>query len=141
MAYYGFTQKIFASEPIKIFNHGDMKRDFTYVDDIVDSMERILNQQPPADEHGVRHKVYNVGNSNPESLMYFIKSLEKALSQTTGREIIAKKEFMPMQQGDVYATFADIEPLEKAFGFKPSTSIENGLKEFADWYCTYYDVK
>ncbi|WP_462405912.1 GDP-mannose 4,6-dehydratase [Gracilibacillus sp. Marseille-QA3620] len=141
MAYYGFTQKIFAGEPIKIFNHGDMKRDFTYVDDIVGSMERMLNQPPPADEHGVPHKVYNIGNSSPEPLMYFIETLEKALSKAAGSEIVAKKEFLPMQPGDVYATFADTEPLEKAFGFKPSTSIGDGLQRFADWYCEYYDVK
>lgn len=141
MAYFSFTQKIFAGEPIKIFNHGDMKRDFTYIDDIVGSMERMLNQPPSADEHGVPHKVYNIGNSNPEQLMYFIETLEKALSKASGREIVAKKEFLPMQPGDVYATFADTEPLEKAFGFKPSTSIEDGLQKFADWYCEYYDVK
>lgn len=141
MAYFGFTQKIFAGKAIKIFNNGDMKRDFTYIDDIVGSMERMLNQPPPADEHGVPHKVYNIGNSNPEQLMYFIETLEKALSKATGREIVAKKEFLPMQPGDVYATFADTKPLEKAFGFKPSTSIEDGLQKFADWYCDYYDVK
>ena len=73
--------------------------------------------------------------------MYFIETLEKTLSKATGREIVAKKEFLPMQPGDVYATFADTEPLEKAFGFKPSTSIEDGLQKFADWYCEYYDVK
>lgn len=78
---------------------------------------------------------------NPEQLMYFIGTLEKELSKATGREIVAKKEFLPMQPGDVYATFADTEPLEKVFGFKPSTSIEDGLQKFADWYCDYYDVK
>ncbi|WP_104848613.1 Rossmann-fold NAD(P)-binding domain-containing protein [Pradoshia eiseniae] len=83
----------------------------------------------------------NTESSTPEQLMYFIETLEKALSKTTGREIVAKKEFLPMQPGDVYATFADTEPLEKAFGFKPSTSIEDGLQRFADWYCEYYDVK
>jgi len=139
MAYFSFSQKMMVGEPIKVFNHGDMYRDFTYIDDIVTGVERILCN-PPA-EDGVRHKVYNIGNKNPEQLMYFIDSLEKSLSKATGKSLVAEKEYLPMQMGDVPRTYADTSELERDFDFKPSTSIEDGLLRFAEWYVEYYKVK
>ena len=132
MAYFSFACKILKGEPIKIFNNGDMYRDFTYVDDIVTGIVNMLLSPPGEDEAGARHKVYNIGNNKPEKLMYFIETLEKAL----GKE--AKKEFLPMQPGDVYQTYADVSELMRDFDFKPSTSIEEGLKKFAEWYFAYY---
>ena len=135
MAYFSFTQKILRGDKIKIFNNGDMYRDFTYVDDIVQGIMNMLLNPPAADENGDRAKVYNIGNNNPEKLMYFIETLEKAIGKT------AEKEFLPMQPGDVYQTYADVSELEKDFDFKPSTSIEEGLGKFAKWYFEYYGVK
>lgn len=132
MAYFSFTKKIMRGEPIKIFNNGDMYRDFTYVDDIVTGITHMLCSPPAEDETGTRHKVYNIGNNCPEKLMYFIETLEKAL----GKE--AKKEFLPMQPGDVYQTYADVSELMKDFDFKPSTGIEEGLSRFTEWYRDYY---
>lgn len=135
MAYFSFTQKILRGDKIKIFNNGDMYRDFTYVDDIVQGIMNMLLNPPAPDENGDRAKVYNIGNNNPEKLMYFIETLEKAVGKT------AEKEFLPMQPGDVYQTYADVSELEKDFDFKPSTSIEDGLGKFAKWYFEYYGVK
>ena len=135
MAYFGFTNKIMKGEPIKIFNNGDMYRDFTYVDDIVKGIENMLCNPPKPDENGDRAKVYNIGNNSPEKLMYFIETLEKAIGR------VAKKEFYPMQAGDVYQTYADVTALVNDFDFKPSTSIEEGLSKFAAWYKEYYNVK
>lgn len=132
MAYFSFTQKIMKGETIKVFNHGDMYRDFTYVDDIVAGMINILSNPPKKNENGVRYKIYNIGNNKPEKLMYFIETLEKCL----GKE--AKKEFYPMQPGDVYQTYADVTDLIEDFDFKPSTPIEEGLQKFAEWYREYY---
>lgn len=141
MAYFDFTQKYFAGQPIRIFNNGDFKhdlyRDFTYVDDIVEGIERLLSN-PPVEE--VPNKVFNIGNNNPEKLMAFIETLEKALSKTTGREVVFDKVFEPMKLGDVPATYASIELLQETVGFKPSTSIEEGLQKFADWYVEYYGI-
>jgi len=136
MAYFSFSQKIMDGEPIKVFNNGDMYRDFTYIDDIVTGVERILCNPP--DEDGVRHKVYNIGNNKPEQLMYFIETLEKALSKATGKSIAAEKVYLPMQMGDVPRTYASTSKLEQAIGFKPSTSIEDGLLRFAEWFKEYY---
>lgn len=135
MAYFSFTDKIVRSETIKIFNGGDMYRDFTYVDDIVRGIENMLERPPAEDENGDRHKVYNIGNNRPEKLMYFIETLEKLI----GKE--AKKEFLPMQAGDVYQTYADVEDLIRDFAFKPETGIEEGLGKFVEWYKAYYGVK
>lgn len=132
MAYFGFTNKIMKGETIKIFNNGDMYRDFTYVDDIVQGIMNMLLNPPAPDKNGDRAKVYNIGNNNPEKLMYFIETLEKAIGKT------ANKEYLPMQPGDVYQTYADISQLQKDFDFKPSTSIEDGLNSFAKWYFEYY---
>lgn len=133
MAYFSFTQKIMAGEPIKVFNNGDMYRDFTYVDDIVTGIVNMLDNPPKEDENGARYKIYNIGNNQPEKLMYFIETLEKCL----GKE--AKKEFYPMQPGDVYQTYADVTDLINDFDFKPGTSIEEGLSKFVEWYRMYYN--
>lgn len=142
MAYFRFTQKYFAREPIKIFNNGDFQhdlyRDFTYVDDIVEGIERLIDN-PPVET--VPHKVFNIGSNSPEKLMVFIGTLEKVLSKTTGREVIFNKIFEPMKPGDVPATYASTDLLQEAVGFKPSTTIEAGLQKFADWYIEYYGVK
>ena len=129
MAYFSFTNKIYADEPIKIFNNGDMLRDFTYIDDIVHGIELLINKAPKGEDP---YKIYNIGNNKPIKLLYFIETLEKCIGKT------AKKEYLPMQPGDVYQTFADISDIENDFGFKPETSIEEGLKNFADWYKHYY---
>ena len=134
MAYFSFTNKIMNGEKIKIFNNGDMYRDFTYIDDIVKGIENMLCNPPEADENGDRATVYNIGNNSPEKLMYFIETLEKALGKK------AEKEFLPMQQGDVYQTYADVTPLVEKFGFRPSTSIEDGLAKFVEWYKSYYNL-
>ena len=132
MAYFKFAKKIMSGEPIQIYNNGDMMRDFTYVDDIVTGIVNILDKAPDADELGAHYKVYNIGNNQPEKLMDYISTLEKCL----GRE--AKKEFLPMQPGDVYQTYADVSDLIRDFDFKPSTSIEEGLSKFAEWFLPYY---
>lgn len=131
MAYFSFTNKILAGETIKIFNNGDLYRDFTYIDDIIQGMMRILPKPPVENEDGVRYKVYNIGNNKPENLLHFVEILEKCL----GRK--ADKEFLPMQQGDVYQTFADVSDLERDFGFKPDTGLEDGLTRFVEWYNQY----
>ncbi|MFA9559302.1 GDP-mannose 4,6-dehydratase [Evansella sp. AB-rgal1] len=142
MAYFGFTDKYFAGEPIKIFNNGDFEndlyRDFTYIDDIVVGIERLIGKPPT---ESVPHKVFNIGNNNPEKLMTFITTLEKCLSNATGREVVFDKVFEPIKPGDVPATYASTDLLQKAVDFKPETSIEKGLQEFANWYVDYYKVK
>lgn len=135
MAYFSFARKIMKGEPIHIFNHGDMYRDFTYIDDIVTGVENIIPHPPEANEDGVRFKVYNIGNNQPEKLMYFIETLEKCLGRT------AKKEFYPMQPGDVYQTYADVSDLTKDFGFRPDTSLEDGLERFVKWFKDYYSYE
>jgi UDP-glucuronate 4-epimerase len=142
MAYFGFTDKYFAGESIKIFNNGDFEndlyRDFTYIDDIVEGIQRLLSNPPKGD---VEHKVFNIGNNNPEKLMVFIETLEKVLGKALGREVAFEKVFEPIKPGDVPATYASTELLQKAVEFKPETSIEKGLQEFANWYVKYYKVK
>lgn len=132
MACYKFAKKIMNDEPIQIYNNGDMYRDFTYVDDIVTGIENILCNPPQADRQNAYYKVYNIGNNKPEKLMDFVTTLEKYL----GRE--AKKEFLPMQPGDVYQTYADVSELTKDFGFKPDTPMEEGMKRFVAWFKEYY---
>lgn len=135
MAYFSFTNRIVKGEPIKIFNNGDMWRDFTYIDDVVAGILNILPNPPVPNEHGDRYKVYNIGNNKPEQIMDYFAALEKALGMT------AKKEFLPMQPGDVYQTYADVDDLMRDFDFKPSTPIEVGLQKFVDWYRGYYGSK
>lgn len=132
MAYFKFTNLIMQGKPIKIYNHGDMLRDFTYVDDIIQGIENMLCNPPRANEYGDRYKIYNIGNNKPEKLMYFIETLERAIGRT------AVKEYLPMQAGDVYQTYADVSDLERDFDFKPATTIETGLARFAKWYGEYY---
>ncbi len=132
MAYFKFAKKIMAGEPIQVYNKGDMLRDFTYIDDIIKGMEAILCNPPVRDEEGASYKIYNIGNNRPERLMDFIAVLEKCL----GRK--AEKEYLPMQPGDVYETYADVQDLTDDFGFQPSTTIEEGLLKFSQWFLNYY---
>lgn len=134
MAYFKFADRITRGEPIQIYNHGDMRRDFTYIDDIITGVEHILCNPPKPDDTGARYKVYNIGNNQPERLMDFIRTLETAL----GAE--AKKEYLPMQPGDVYQTYADVTDLVEDFDFKPDTPISEGLARFAAWYREYYHI-
>jgi UDP-glucuronate 4-epimerase len=142
MAYFSFTNKYFAGEPIRIFNNGDLEhdlyRDFTYIDDIIEGVVRLLEKPPTGSDP---HRVFNIGNNQPVKLMKFIESLENALSNALGRKVVFKKIFEPMKPGDVPATYASSDLLYKAVGFKPKTSIEEGLQKFADWYVSYYQVK
>lgn len=128
MAYFSFTKAIMEGKPIKIFNNGDMYRDFTYIDDIVKGIEQILCNPPEQDENTIKYKIYNIGNNKPVKLMDCIEILEKNI----GKKAI--KEYLPMQPGEVYQTYADIRDLEEDFHFIPSTSIEIGLSRFVEWY-------
>lgn len=150
MAYFGFADKYFKGEPIRIFNNGDFEndlyRDFTYIDDIIEGIERLLNNPPKnineeTNEKLVPHKVFNIGNNNPEKLMTFITTLEKCLSKSLNREVVFEKIFEPLKPGDVPRTYASTERLQDEVDFKPSTSIEEGLQKFSDWYVKYYKVK
>jgi UDP-glucuronate 4-epimerase len=142
---FSFTKAILTGEPIKIFNHGRMKRDFTYIDDIVEGIVRLLEKkaeanpqwnsdQPDPATSFAPYRVYNIGNRSPVELLHFIEVLEDRL----GRK--AKKQFLPMQAGDVVETFADVQDFMQDVGFKPSTTIEEGMGRFVDWYKTYYRV-
>lgn len=132
MAYMLFADAITKNKPIKIFNHGRMKRDFTYIDDIVGGMISLL-QGFTSKENTAPYKIYNIGNNTPVALLEFVEILEELL----GKKAI--KEFLPIQPGDVEETYADISDLYQDFGFKPSTSIREGLTKFVDWYKNYYD--
>lgn len=134
MAYYSFTKAILEGKPIKIFNNGDMYRDFTYIDDIVTGIANVLPNPPQIDENGTPHKVYNIGNNKPEKLMDFIQTLEQCLEKE------AIKEYYPMQAGDVYQTYADVTELMKDFDFKPDTPINVGLERFVKWYKENYKI-
>jgi UDP-glucuronate 4-epimerase len=138
MAYFGFTNKLVKGEKIQIYNYGDMMRDFTYVDDIVTGVINVMGKTPNANEDGVKYKVYNIGNNQPESLLNFVETLEKCLMKEGIIDQPAVKELLPMQSGDVYQTYADVDELVNDFGFKPSTSLEEGLSRFAKWYKEYY---
>lgn len=144
MAYFGFTDKYFADESIKIFNNGDFEndlyRDFTYIDDIVTGIGKLLST-PPNNDEGAAHRVFNIGNNNPEKLMTFIGALEQALSNSLDKEVLFNKVYEPIKPGDVPATYASTDLLQEAIGFKPETSIEDGLQKFTDWYVEYYDKK
>ncbi len=133
MAYFSFTKNILAGETIKIFNNGDLYRDFTYIDDIVEGIVKIINQnQELRTRNQELYKVYNIGNSNPVKLMDFIETIEKSLGQE------AKKEYYEMQPGDVYKTYADVSELEMDFGYSPDTPLEKGIGEFVKWYRSFY---
>ena len=150
MAYFSFTNKLIKGETIEIFNYGNCKRDFTYVDDIVDGIIRVMNKAPEKQqgEDGLPippYKVYNIGNSNPENLLDFVKILSEELVRADvlpkDYDFEAHKKLVPMQKGDVPITYADVSDLERDFGYKPSTSLRDGLRKFADWYYRYYVKK
>ena len=146
MAYFGFTDKLVRGETIKIFNYGHCKRDFTYVDDIVEGVVRVMQHAPEKQngEDGLPippYMVYNIGNNNPENLLDFVTILQEELLRAgvlpADYDFEAHKELVPMQPGDVPVTYADTTPLEQDFGFKPSTPLRDGLRKFAEWYKTY----
>lgn len=141
MAYFKFTNKLVKGETIQIYNNGDMYRDFTYVDDIVEGIKNVIQKSPELTEDGAPYKIYNIGNNKPESLLKFVEILETCLINEGIIYQPGKKEFLPMQAGDVYQTYADVKELEKDFNFKPSTSLEEGLSQFAHWYKNYYKNK
>ena len=147
MAYFGFTNKLVKGENIKIFNYGNCKRDFTFVDDIVEGVVRIMQHAPEKQngEDGLPippYKVYNIGNNSPENLLDFVTILQEELVRAgvlpNDYDFEAHKELVPMQPGDVPVTYADTTPLELDFGFKPNTSLRDGLRQFAEWYAKYY---
>lgn len=147
MAYFGFTNKLINGETIKIFNYGNCKRDFTYIDDIVEGIIRVMKKAPEKKngEDGLPippYKIYNIGNSHPENLLDFVQILQEELIRAGGLpkdyDFEAHKELVPMQAGDVPITFADTTPLERDFGFKPSTTLRDGLRKFAEWYKEFY---
>ncbi|MBQ7140953.1 MAG: GDP-mannose 4,6-dehydratase [Bacilli bacterium] len=150
MAYFGFTNKLIKDETIKIFNYGNCKRDFTYVDDIVEGILRVMQGAPDKSvgEDGLPqapYAVYNIGNSNPENLLDFVNILQEELVKAgvlpEDYDFDAHKELVPMQAGDVPITYADTTPLEKDFGFKPNTSLREGLRKFVEWYKEFYVKK
>ena len=147
MAYFGFTNKLVKGEKIQIFNYGNCKRDFTYVDDIVEGVYRVMMKAPEKQvgEDGLPvppYKVYNIGNNSPENLLDFVTILQEELIRAgvlpQDYDFEAHKELVPMQPGDVPVTYADTTALERDFGFKPSTSLRQGLRAFAEWYKEYY---
>ena len=134
MAYFGFTNKMVKGEKIQIFNYGDMYRDFSKSRFSRDSTKKVMEKAPEPDEDGVRYKIYNIGNQKPESLLHFVEILENCLMKAGVIDRPAEKEFLPMQPGDVYQTYADVEELKRDFGFQPCTPLETGLTRFAEWY-------
>lgn len=149
MAYFGFTNKLLKGEKIKIFNYGNCERDFTYVDDIVEGVKRVMQCAPEKQkgEDGLPvapYRVYNIGNSKPENLLNFVDVLQQELISAKvlpeNYDFDAHKELVPMQAGDVPITYADTSALERDFGFKPSTSLRDGLRKFARWYKEFYKV-
>ncbi|RGC86840.1 NAD-dependent epimerase/dehydratase family protein [Bacteroides sp. AM23-12] len=147
MAYFGFTDKLLKGETIKIFNYGNCKRDFTYIDDIVEGVIRIMAKAPERQigEDGLPippYKVYNIGNNQPENLLDFVQILQEELIRANvlpaDYDFESHKELVPMQPGDVPVTYADTTPLEQDFDFKPSTSLRAGLRRFAEWYKMFY---
>ena len=147
MAYFGFTDKLVKGDTIKIFNYGNCKRDFTYVDDIVEGVIRVMQHAPEKEngEDGLPippYKVYNIGNNSPENLLDFVTILQEELVRAgvlpSDYDFESHKQLVPMQPGDVPVTYADTTPLEQDFGFKPSTPLREGLRKFAEWYRGYY---
>lgn len=147
MAYFGFTDKLRRGEKIKIFNYGNCQRDFTYIDDIVEGVIRVMHKPPErkTGEDGLPippYAIYNIGNNHPENLLDFVQILSEELVRagvlSADFDFEAHKELVPMQPGDVPVTYADTAPLERDFGFKPSTSLRDGLRKFAEWYKNFY---
>ena len=150
MAYFGFTNKLREGKTIQIFNYGNCKRDFTYIDDIVEGVVRVMKHAPErkTGEDGLPippYKVYNIGNSNPENLLDFVTILQEELIAAwvlpADYDFESHKELVPMQPGDVPVTYADTTPLEEDFGFRPNTSLRDGLRRFAQWYARYYRIR
>lgn len=150
MAYFGFTNKLLKGETIQIFNYGNCKRDFTYVDDIVEGVKRVMQRAPERQngEDGLPlppYRVYNIGNNSPENLLDFVTILQEELIRAKvlpeDYDFEAHKKLVPMQPGDVPITYADTSALERDLGFKPSTSLRNGLRRFAEWYHDFYQSK
>lgn len=143
MAYFGFTNKLLAGETIQIFNYGNCKRDFTYIDDIVTGILEVMQCAPVPDEDGVQYKIYNIGNQHPENLLDFVRILEEELKRagvlSEDYDFEAHTKLVGMQPGDVEVTYADTSELEKDFGFKPSTELREGLRKFAEWYKEFYN--
>ncbi len=149
MAYFGFTNKLLKGQTIEIFSHGNCKRDFTYVDDIVEGVKRVMQRAPEkrSGEDGLPippYRIYNIGNNNPENLLDFVTILQEELIRAevlpADYDFEAHKKLVPMQPGDVPATYADTSALEEDMGFKPSTSLRAGLRKFAEWYKAFYCV-
>ena len=149
MAYFGFTNKLIKGEKIQIFNYGNCKRDFTYIDDIVEGVIRVMGSAPErkTGEDGLPvppYAVYNIGNQNPENLLDFVTILQEELIRAGvlpgDYDFEAHKELVPMQPGDVPVTYADCEPLLRDYGFKPSTNLRDGLRKFAEWYKEFYKI-
>lgn len=149
MAYFGFTNKLVKGETIKIFNYGNCKRDFTYIDDIVEGIVRVMQHSPEKQngEDGLPippYKIYNIGNSHPENLLDFVTILQEELVRAgvlpEDYDFEAHKELVPMQPGDVPVTYADTTPLEEDFGYRPNTSLRTGLRAFAEWYKGYCKI-
>lgn len=149
MAYFGFTDKLIRGETIQIFNYGNCRRDFTYVDDIVEGVRRVMQHAPEKKlgEDGLPlppYKVYNIGNSHPENLLDFVEILQQELISAgvlpKDYDFEAHKKLVPMQPGDVPVTFADTTELENDFDFKSSTDLRTGLRKFAQWYKSYYKI-
>ncbi len=142
MAYFGFTDKLVKNETIKIFNYGNCKRDFTYIDDIVTGVQSVMQCAPLPNEEGVKYKIYNIGNNQPENLLDFVEILQEELKRAAilpqEYDFEAHKELVGMQPGDVEVTYADVSELERDFGFKPSTDLRDGLRNFARWYKEFY---
>lgn len=149
MAYFGFTDKLLKGEKIQIFNYGNCRRDFTYIDDIVEGVKRVMQHAPQREKGGdglpiPPYAVYNIGNSAPENLLDFVTILQEELIKAKvlpeNYDFDSHKQLVPMQQGDVPVTYADCSPLERDFGFRPATSLREGLKKFACWYKDFYKI-
>jgi len=135
MAYYKFADHIRCGRPIELYNNGDLLRDFTYIDDVVKAVEKVIGTIPVPDAEGVRYKVYNIGKGKPERLLDFVETIERLYGKT------AAKKMLPMQPGDVYQTYADTFLIKKDIGYSPETTLEEGLTRFMKWYKEYYAVK
>ena len=144
MAYFGFTNKLIKGETIKIFNYGNCRRDFTFVDDIVEGITRVMHKTPKPTADGVQYAVYNIGGSQPENLLEFVRILQEELVRAKvlpgDFDFEAHKELVPMQPGDVPTTYADATALEHDFGFRPAITLRQGLRRFAEWYKEFYKI-
>lgn len=137
MAYFKFTERMVNGKSIELYNNGDMKRDFTYIDDIIKGVINVMPCPPAPNADGVKYKIYNIGNNSPETLLHFVDVLEECLIKEGVIKERGQRVMLPMQAGDVYQTYADVTDLQNDFGFKPSTPLEKGLSKFAKWYRGY----